>query len=108
MRTPLGFRRFPSSHPSSFSIFSGIFENIMRGERGGGLNRVGMPCRPLGGPAPAPFSSLPPVARRGRPVPGRPGNGWQWCIFAIYPNRHIFLNFFKYRNEKKTRGSPAG
>ena len=35
----------------------------MRGERGGGLNRVGMPCRPLGGPAPAPFSSLSPVAR---------------------------------------------
>ena len=67
MRTSAGLRRFPSSHPSLiFSIFSGILENRMRGDRGGGLNRVAMPCRPLGG-RPAPLHHVPrqgPVRRK--------------------------------------------
>src|SRR6185312_2321007 len=55
MRTLAGLRRFPSSHPSLlFSIFSGILENRMRGEREGGLNRAALPCRPVGGGATGP------------------------------------------------------
>jgi len=70
MRTPAGLRRFPSSHPSLlFSIFSGILENRVRGDRGGGLNRA---AGPWGGGA-----TGPPVApgagdRRTPPAPAPP------------------------------------
>ena len=120
MRTSVGLRRFASSHPSLlFFIFSGILENRMRGERGRGLNRAALPCRPLGGrPAPRPPPGTcskkknykkAPVARclgdRGPHGACRP-HGRQGSIFEISWNRHIFLKFCIFLNIKKKKRRP--
>ena len=117
MRTPTGLRRFPFSHPSLlFSIFSRIFKNRMRGERGGGFKQGSHARRPTGGrpspprPGPACPSCLPchlavcplsPVGgATGARSPGQRAAGRY--IYNLCKRTYIFNFFLKYRNEKTT------